>query len=70
MTEGIPPSRDLVRRVRAGFVLQGLTFNRWCRQHGVEPSSGRQALVGSWDGPKGRALRARIVRAARIQEAA
>ena len=64
------PGIDLHRRVRAGFILQGTTFKRWCLDHHITPSNARDALIGSWDGPKGRQLRARLVKAAGVQEAA
>jgi hypothetical protein len=58
------PGLDLARQVRAGFVLQGSSLGRWCKQHGVLRQNALSALVGSWDGPKGRALRNRIIKAA------
>ncbi len=64
------PGPDLLRAVRAGFVLQGTTFSTWCGDHDISRSNARQALIGSWDGPKGRELRDRIVKAARIKAAA
>lgn len=64
------PSKALVRDVRAGFIRQGSTFTAWCRENGLRPGNARQALLGSWDGPKGQALRRRIVRAAAIEQRA
>ena len=55
------PSPDLYMKVRAGFVAHGFTFHGWCRKHGINPTNARAALVGVWDGKKGRALRARII---------
>lgn len=62
-----PPSQDLLLRVRAGFLIQGISFSAWCREHGILRSSATQALTGSWNGPKARALRARIVHAAEVR---
>ncbi|HEL7676555.1 TPA: hypothetical protein UL918_000912 [Stenotrophomonas maltophilia] len=60
------PGIDLHKRVRAGFLLQGTTLTQWCRENGTHISNARGALLGTWDGPKGRDMRSRIVRAARI----
>lgn len=75
MTQQITvPSRELVLEVRIGFIRQGTTLNAWCRDNGVLIGAARQALIGVWDGPKGRAMRRRIVRASgadiRVGEAA
>ena len=63
------PGLDLYLRIRSGFVRQGTTFGAWCRERGINRSNARQAVVGSWNGPKARALRQRLIKAARIQEA-
>lgn len=64
MTQHIAgPSRELILEVRIGFMRQGTTLNGWCRDNGVLIGAARQALMGVWDGPKGRAMRRRIVRA-------
>lgn len=57
------PGPDLVKRVRAGFVLQGTTLGRWCRDNKVMPQHARLALLGGWNGPKGTALRERLMAA-------
>lgn len=64
MTELPQPGPELVRTVRAGFVLKGSTLGRWCRENGLYLQHIRLALLGGWDGPKGRAARARVVAAA------
>ena len=64
------PSVDLMRRVRVGFINQRTTFTEWCRQNGIHCPSARSAVIGTWDGNKGKAMRRRIVRAARIGDAA
>ena len=61
-----PPSLDLYRRVRAGFIVQGTTLKAWCRDRGTHIQNARSALIGTWDGPAGRRLRSSIVKAARI----
>lgn len=62
------PGKDLYRRVRAGFVLQGTSLQTWCRQHGTHASNAQRALIGSWDGPSAKDLRRRVIKAARIEE--
>lgn len=58
------PGPELIRKVRALFILRGTTLGRWCRDNDIKLNHARMALVGSWDGPKGRALRDRVVSAA------
>ena len=63
----IVPSRDLFLKTRAGFVAQGTTLSRWCRENGVRRQNAQQALIGSWDGPKARVLRHRLIEASGAQ---
>ncbi len=56
--------KPLLDRVRAGFVAQGTSLNAWCTENAVSYPNARQALIGSWNGPKGVAVRQRIVEAA------
>lgn len=56
-----PPGPDLVKQVRAGFVLNGTTLGRWCREQHIPPQHARLALLGGWNGPKGSALRERLI---------
>lgn len=65
-----PPGLELVRVVRAGFVLNGTTLGRWCRDNQIHDQHARLALLGGWNGPKGQAVRARIVAAAGLSEKA
>ena len=60
------PSIDLLLQVRIGFLKQGTTLHGWCREHSIHVTGARQALIGTWNGEKGRNLRKRIVRAAQI----
>jgi hypothetical protein len=66
MSHIAPPSRDLLMQVRAGFLLKHTTLAQWCRESGIHPSAARQAIYGTWDGPKGRVMRARILKAAGV----
>lgn len=62
----IPAGNDLNRKVRIGFINQGTTLSAWCRSHNVTAASARAALIGSWDGKKGRALRESLIKASGI----
>jgi hypothetical protein len=57
-----------MQQVRAAFILRGTTFTAWCREQAIEPSLVRQAIYGTWAGPKGRAVKARVLRAAKVTE--
>lgn len=70
MAHPTAPGRDLLAQVRAGFVAKHTTLTEWCRKEGINTSAARQALYGTWDGPKGRAMRAKIVRAAGVRAVA
>lgn len=63
MNESTLPGKQLLDSVRAGFVAQGTSLNAWCVEHGIRYPNARQALIGSWNGPKGLAMRIRIMRA-------
>ncbi len=63
MTQAHTPGMELFLNVRAGFVRQNTTFSEWCRKKEINRSNARQALIGSWDGPKAKALRAQLVKA-------
>ncbi|MEO5332055.1 MAG: hypothetical protein H7839_08530 [Magnetococcus sp. YQC-5] len=63
----LQPSRALYTAIRKGFISQGTTFNAWCQANGVMRQNATSALIGAWDGPKGRELRRRLFDAAKIQ---
>lgn len=64
------PGQALLREVKAGFILQGTSVTRWAKDNGMHPSNVRNVLLGTWDGPKGRELRNRVIKASRIKAAA
>jgi hypothetical protein len=66
----LPNGRDLLAQVRAGFVARHTTLAEWCRSAGTHPSAVRQALYGTWNGPKARAMRAKVIRASGARAAA
>ena len=57
-------------KVRAGFILQGRTLKSWCVGEGVDYGYAHKVVDGKTNGPKARALRARIVEAATTSSAA
>ncbi len=64
------PGQDLLLKVKAGFVLQNTSMTRWARENGTHVSNVRNALMGSWDGPRGRAMRRRVIKAAGVEAVA
>ncbi len=66
MTE-LAPSLELHLKVRTAFVGKGMSLRRWCLQNGIKPQNARDALIGRWNGPKGKALRAQIIRASGVR---
>jgi len=53
----------LLPQVRAGFVLKGTTLRQWCLINGVDPGYAHKVVAGKTNGPKARALRAKIIAA-------
>ncbi|MEI2428671.1 hypothetical protein RDV84_00275 [Lysobacter yananisis] len=64
------PSLELLRKVRAAFVLKDSTLKAWCRQNGIHMTNARNALIGSWNGPAGQAMRRRVVKASGLKDSA
>ncbi|ASK91068.1 hypothetical protein KWH04_01065 [Xanthomonas campestris pv. trichodesmae] len=64
------PGLDLNRKVRAAFIAQGTTLKGWCRDNDIRFSNARECLIGSRNGPKSQALRARIIKASGMRAAA
>lgn len=64
------PSVQLAREVRAAFILKGTTLKAWCRANNTHFSNARNCLVGSWDGPAARKMRARLIKDSGWKEAA
>lgn len=57
--------KPLYRQARAGFILHGTTLTQWCALHKVHRTYAIQCLNGERDGPRARALRQRLLEAAR-----
>ena len=61
--KALKPSLGLYNQVRGGFVTHGTTLAAWCRSEGISMGNARDCLVGSWNGPKAKALRIRMIKA-------
>lgn len=59
----ISPGPQLLRTVLAGLHLKGTTLVAWCEVHGIARQNARAALLGKWNGPKGRRVRRQLVEA-------
>lgn len=54
-------------RIKAEFVAQGTTLTEWCKQNSVTVQNVRSALLGSWNGPKAKALRVKVIAASGVK---
>ena len=68
MEDKLTPGNSLLTTVRARLIAKGTSLHRWCSENEVLYPNARQALIGSWNGPKGVALREKIAKAAGIGE--
>ncbi|MEC7308551.1 hypothetical protein [Vibrio crassostreae] len=57
---------DLYTKVKAGFLLRGTTFSRWCIENNVQRQNATQALKGVWNGPKSTELKEKIIKSAGV----
>ena len=57
----LKPSPDLYLQARIGFIKKGTTFGAWCRENGIQHTNAKAALVGAWNGPKGREVRRQLL---------
>lgn len=64
----LEPSRSLYNKVRGGFIAQGFSLSKWCDTNGFNVQNAQSCLIGTWNGPKAKELRARLVRASGISE--
>ncbi len=61
------PGEHLWNAVRAGFILQGSTLNRWCGANSIAPTWAGHALKGRRNGPATKRLRMRLIRASGLE---
>ncbi len=62
------PGKNLYHEVRGGFVAHGTSLNAWCKTRGISRPNAVLALMGVWDGPKGRELRTELIDASGINK--
>lgn len=62
-----PVGERLYLEVRIGFLRREQTLSGWCRERGISPCNARQALMGSWRGPKGQALKSELIQASGVE---
>lgn len=60
------PGERLYLDVRSGFVRQKTTMTAWCKRNGVSQPGARLALLGAWNGPKAKKLRAALIAASGV----
>lgn len=60
--------RERHRRIRGALVVQGTSFDAWCRREGITRQNADKALLGQWNGPTATALVERILAAACFAE--
>jgi len=60
------PGRDVVRRVRAAFVMAGTSLKAWCQANHVDYGWAWRSLSGKAKGPAARAMTERIKQAAGV----
>lgn len=56
-------------QVKAAFILKGTSFNTWCNENDIDHGSATKAMLGTWSGVKGKALRSRIIEASKEKPA-
>lgn len=61
--------RDKARlnRTKALFVAKGTTLNAFCKESGIDQGNASKAILGTWSGVAGKALRKRIIDAAKAK---
>jgi hypothetical protein len=61
-------SEELYHLVKTAFVAKRWSLNRWCRENAVTFTTARNSLLGWGDTPKLRDIRAKIVKAAGLED--
>lgn len=64
VTNSLEPGPLLWQAIKAAFLLKGTTVNGWSKDNDVCSSHVRAAVIGVWNGPKGIALRNRVIQEA------
>ncbi len=59
---------ELLKRTQAGFILLGLSFNKYCIEQGIDRRHATNAIIGTLNGPKAKQLKQKIVSASRAED--
>ncbi|MFK5892861.1 MAG: hypothetical protein QM504_06545 [Pseudomonadota bacterium] len=62
------PSLDLYKQIRAAFIMKDTSFGAWCKENKVNMTNAKTCLIGGWNGPKGQALKEKVIIASGITE--
>lgn len=63
----VAPSEKTYSLVKAGFIAQGTTLNKWCQSQGIFRQYARIACLGQRNGPKATALLERLLEASQSE---
>ena len=61
------PGAILHEVIKGGFVSQGRSFTRWCRDQGISQATARNATFGQSRGPAGERLLRAMIEAAGME---
>jgi hypothetical protein len=64
----LQPGPDLYNKVRGSFISNGASLGKWCRENGSSIQAAKSCLTGTWNGPKGRELRQRLIEASGVAD--
>lgn len=57
--------RAMLRRIRANFIAKGTSFHAFCEVNNINRGNAEKAILGSWAGKKGQALKSQIIQASK-----
>ncbi len=57
-----------INQIKASFILQNTTFNRFCLENSIDPSNAVKALKGEWKGDKASAICRLITEATNVNQ--
>lgn len=55
-------NQELIKQIRASFVMKGTSFNSFCLDCGIDPSNARKAISGQWKGDRAAKICALIMK--------
>lgn len=64
------PSKKLWSKIKAAFVLNDSTVTTWCKGEQKNVTNVRGAVIGSYDGPKAKAIRKEVIEASGLNKQA